>query len=473
MESRGDVPATRTLRDSLGEMEVPADALWGASTARAVANFPVSGERFPRRFVRALGLLKAAAAATNAELGALDAVRARAIEAAAREVADGALDAHFVVDVFQTGSGTSTNMNANEVIARRAEQLLGAGSPRVHPNDHVNASQSSNDVMPSALHVAAREAIAHDLVPALRRVAEVLREKSAAFDAVLKIGRTHLMDATPVRVGQEFAGWARQLELAIARLEVAGEELAELALGGTAVGTGINCPPGFAARAIELVSRDTGLAFREAIDHFEAQGARDAAVAASAATRGAAVALFKIANDIRLLASGPRCGLGELLLPAVQPGSSIMPGKVNPVLCESVIQVAAQVVGNDAAVALGGMTGQLELNAMLPLIARNLLESIRLLANVSNAFEGRCLRGIEVDRERAETWLEQSLALATALVPAIGYDRAAEIAKEAAATGTTVREVALARGVLPAAELAQLLDARAQTEAGGSGGGGA
>jgi fumarate hydratase class II len=462
MESRGDVPATRTLRDSLGEMEVPADALWGASTARAVANFPVSGERFPRRFVRALGLLKAAAAASNAELGVLDAARARAIEAAAREVAAGDLDAHFVVDVFQPGSGTSTNMNANEVIARRAEQLLGAGAPRVHPNDHVNASQSSNDVMPSALHVAAREAIAHDLVPALRRVAAALREKAVAFDAVLKIGRTHLMDATPVRVGQEFAGWARQLEVAIARLEVAGDGLAELALGGTAVGTGINCPPGFAARAIELVSRDTGLAFREAIDHFEAQGARDAAVA-----------LFKIANDIRLLASGPRCGLGELLLPAVQPGSSIMPGKVNPVLCESVIQVAAQVVGNDAAVALGGMTGQLELNAMLPLIARNLLESIRLLANVSNAFEGRCLRGIEVDRERAATWLEQSLALATALVPAIGYDRAAEIAKEAAATGTTVREVALARGVLPAAELAQLLDARAQTEAGGSGGGGA
>jgi len=282
-----------------------------------------------------------------------------------------------------------------------------------------------------------------------------------------------LMDATPVRVGQEFAGWARQLELAIARLEVAGEELAELALGGTAVGTGINCPPGFAARAIELVSRDTGLAFREAIDHFEAQGARDAAVAASAATRGAAVALFKIANDIRLLASGPRCGLGELLLPAVQPGSSIMPGKVNPVLCESVIQVAAQVVGNDAAVALGGMTGQLELNAMLPLIARNLLESIRLLANVSHAFEARCLRGIEVDRERAATSVEQSLALATALVPAIGYDRAAEIAKEAAATGRTVRDVALARGVLPASELARLLDARAQTESGGSRGGGA
>jgi fumarate hydratase class II len=314
--------------------------------------------------------------------------------------------------------------------------------------------------MPSALHVAAREAIAHDLVPALRRVAAVLREKSAAFDDVVKIGRTHLMDATPVRVGQEFAGWTRQLESAIERLEVAADGLAELALGGTAVGTGLNCPPGFAARAIEVLSRDTGLVFREALDHFEAQGARDAAVAASAATRGVAVALFKIANDIRLLASGPRCGLGELRLPAVQPGSSIMPGKVNPVLCESVIQVAAQVVGNDAAVALGGMTGQLELNAMIPLIARNLLESIRLLANVSQVFVDRCLCDIEVDRERAAAWVQQSLALATALVPAIGYDRAAEIAKEAAATGRTVREVALARGVLPAPELERLLDAR-------------
>ena len=470
MESRDDAPATRIERDSLGEMTVPADALWGASTARALANFPVSGERLPPRFVRALGLLKAAAAVSNAELGVLDAAMSRAIEAAAREVAEGALDAHFVVDVFQTGSGTSTNMNANEVIARRAEQLLGAGAPLVHPNDHVNASQSSNDVMPSALHVAAREAIAHDLVPALQRMAELLREKAAAFDDVVKVGRTHLMDATPVRVGQEFSGWARQVESAIARLEVAAEGLAELALGGTAVGTGINCPPGFAARAIELLSRDTGLAFRAAADCFEAQGARDAAVAASAATRGVAVALFKIANDVRLLASGPRCGLGELRLPAVQPGSSIMPGKLNPVLCESVIQVAAQVVGNDAAVALGGMTGQLELNAMLPLIARNLLESIRLLANVSQVFVDRCLCGIEVDRERAAAWLEQSLALATALVPAIGYDRAAEIAREAAATGRTVREVALARGVLPASQLERLLDARAQTEPGGGGG---
>jgi fumarate hydratase class II len=454
---------TRSERDSMGPMEVPADALWGASTQRAVLNFPVSGERFPRRFVAALGLVKAAAAAANAALGVLDGERARAIEAAAREVAAGRWDEQFVLDVFQTGSGTSTNMNANEVIAARARQLLGAGAPPVHPNDHVNASQSSNDVIPTALHVAARVAIAEDLLPALARLASALRAKAAAFDDVVKIGRTHLMDATPVRLGQEFGGWARQVERAAARVAVAGEELAELPLGGTAVGTGINCPPGFAARAIARLAADTGLAFREAEDHFEAQGARDAAVSASAALRGAAVALFKIANDVRLLASGPRCGLAELRLPAIQPGSSIMPGKVNPVLCESVIQVAAQVVGNDAAVALGGLTGQLELNAMIPLITRNLLESIRLLANVARLFAERCVDGIEADRERAAELVERSLAMVTVLAPRIGYDRAAEIAKEAARTGRTVREICLERAVLPRAELEALLDPRAQT----------
>ncbi|HEY8492338.1 MAG TPA: lyase family protein, partial [Myxococcota bacterium] len=332
--------ATRVERDSMGPMEVPADALWGASTQRAVLNFPVSGERFPRRFVAALGLVKAAAAAANGALGVLDAQRAAAIEAAAREVAAGRWDDQFVVDVFQTGSGTSTNMNANEVIASRARQLLGDEAVAVHPNDHVNASQSSNDVIPTALHVAARVAIAEDLLPALAQLAASLRAKAQAFDDVVKIGRTHLMDATPVRLGQEFAGWARQIERAAERVTAASEDLAELPLGGTAVGTGINCPPGFAARAIARIAAETGLAFREAEDHFEAQGARDAAVAASAALRGVAVALFKIANDVRLLASGPRCGLAELRLPRVQPGSSIMPGKVNPVICESVIQVA-------------------------------------------------------------------------------------------------------------------------------------
>ena len=457
--------ATRVERDSMGPMEVPADALWGASTQRAVLNFPVSGERFPRRFVAALGLVKAAAAAANGALGVLDAQRAAAIEAAAREVAAGRWDDQFVVDVFQTGSGTSTNMNANEVIASRARQLLGDGVLPVHPNDHVNASQSSNDVIPTALHVAARVAIAEDLLPALARLAASLRAKAQAFDDVVKIGRTHLMDATPVRLGQEFAGWARQIERAAERVAAAGEDLAELPLGGTAVGTGINCPPGFAARAIARIAAETGLAFREAQDHFEAQGARDAAVAASAALRGAAVALFKIANDVRLLASGPRCGLAELRLPPVQPGSSIMPGKVNPVICESVIQVAAQVVGNDAAVALGGMTGQLELNAMIPLIARNLLESIRLLAAAARLFAERCIDGIEADRERAAELVERSLAMVTVLAPRIGYDRAAEIAKEAARSGRTVREICLEQAVLPADELETLLDARSQTGA--------
>jgi fumarate hydratase class II len=456
-------PDTRVERDSMGPMEVPADALWGASTQRAVLNFPVSGERFPRRFVAALGLVKAAAAAANGALEVLDPERAQAIEAAAREVAAGRWDEHFVVDVFQTGSGTSTNMNANEVIATRARQRLGAGAPPVHPNDHVNASQSSNDVIPTALHVAARAALVEDLLPALAQLATALRARARAFDDVVKIGRTHLMDATPVRLGQEFGGWARQVELAAARVAAAADGLAELPLGGTAVGTGINCPPGFAERAIARLSADTGLVFREAQDHFEAQGARDAAVAASAALRGVAVALLKIANDVRLLASGPRCGLGELRLPAVQPGSSIMPGKVNPVLCEAVIQVSAQVVGNDTAVALGGMGGQLELNAMIPLIARNLLESVRLLANVARLFAERCIDGIEADRERAAEWVERSLAMVTVLAPRIGYDRAAEIAKEAARTGRSVRELCLEREVLPRAELDALLDPRTQT----------
>ncbi len=454
---------TRIERDSLGEIEVPADALWGATTQRAVQNFPISGERFPRRFVAALGLVKGAAAATNAALGVVEARIAAAIEQAAREVAEGRWDAHFVVDVFQTGSGTSTNMNANEVIATRARQILGAALASVHPNDHVNASQSSNDVIPSTLHIAARCAIHEDLLPALGRLHDTLRAQAHATDDVVKIGRTHLMDATPIRLGQEFGGWARQLELSIERVAVASGGLAELALGGTAVGTGLNSPPGFAARAIGWISVETGLAFREATDHFEAQSARDAAVALSASLRGVAVALFKIASDLRLLASGPRCGFAELRLPALQPGSSIMPGKVNPVLCESVIQVAAQVVGNDAAVALGGMTGQLELNAMIPLIARNVLESIRLLTTSSDLFAARCVHGIEADRERATALVEQSLAMVTVLAPRIGYERAAELAQQAAATGRTIRALCLEQQLLPRAELEALLDARAQT----------
>ncbi len=447
------------LRDSLGEIEVPDGALWGASTQRAIENFPISGERLPRRFLQALGLVKEAAAAANEALGVLDAARARAIRAAARELAEGALDAHFPVDVFQTGSGTSTNMNANEVIARRT-------GLEIHPNDHVNASQSSNDVIPTALHVAARLALHEDLLPALRTLHASLARKARELDDVVKIGRTHGMDATPVRLGQELAGWARQVELGVRRAEAASEALAELALGGTAVGTGLNCPPGFAAQAVAWLSRETGLAFREAADHFEAQGARDAAVEASGALRVIAISLAKIAADVRLLASGPRCGLGELELPALQPGSSIMPGKVNPVLCESVLQVAAQVIGNDAAVAQGALGGSLELNVSQPLLARNLLESIRLLANVARVFAERCVDGLAARRERAEAWVEQSLALATALVPAIGYDAAAAIAREAWETGRTVREVARGRTALAAEDLDRLLDARRQTEPG-------
>jgi fumarate hydratase class II len=458
-------PATRLEHDSMGELAVPADALWGASTQRAVLNFPVSGERFPRRFLQALGLVKRACAAVNAELGVLPGELARAIEEAAREVADGLHDAHFPLDVFQTGSGTSTNMNANEVIANRAMRLRPGGPLRIHPNDHVNASQSSNDVMPTALHVAARLAIHEDLLPALRRLHACLARKADELDGVVKLGRTHLMDATPVRVGQELAGFARQIELGIARVEGASEELAELALGGTAVGTGLNCPPGFAARAVARLSEWTGLAFREARDHFEAQGARDAALQASGALRTVAVALFKIANDVRLLASGPRGAIAELVLPAIQPGSSIMPGKVNPVLCESVTQVAAQVIGNDAAIGVGGLSGQLELNAFIPLITRNLLESIRLLANVSGLFVDKCLAGLAADAERAASLVERSLALATALVPRIGYDAAAEIAKEAWRSGRSVREVCLERKLLPPRELEALLDPRRQTGA--------
>jgi fumarate hydratase class II len=454
----------RRERDSLGEIEVPAAALWGASTQRAIANFPVSGEPMPLRLVHALARVKEAAAAANRELGVLDEPRALAIEQAAREVAEGRHDAQFVVDVFQTGSGTSTNMNANEVIARLAERRLGAGGGGVHPNDHVNRSQSSNDVMPTALHVAARLAIHGELLPALERLHACLVRKARAFDDVVKIGRTHLMDATPLRFSQEIAGWARQIELGLARTRAASEALVEVALGGTAVGSGLNRPVGFPERALAHLSRATGLAFREAGDHCEAQASRDAAVEASGALRTLAVSLFKIANDVRLLASGPRCGIGELRLPALQPGSSIMPGKVNPVICESVTQVAAQVIGHDAAIAVGGLSGQLDLNAFLPLIARNLLESIRLLANVSTLFAERCLEGLEVDRERASGLVEGSLSLVTALVPAIGYDAAARIAKRCAETGRTVREVCLEERVLPADELERLLDPRAQTE---------
>jgi fumarate hydratase class II len=454
--------ATRSERDSMGEMRVPHDALWGASTQRAVENFPISGWRFPRRFLRALGLVKHAAAQANEDLGLLAPSLGAAIRTAANEVADGTLDAHFVVDVFQTGSGTSTNMNANEVIANRAA----APGRTVHPNDHVNMSQSSNDVIPTAMHVAAREALDEDLVPALGALQAALAAKARELDDVVKIGRTHLQDATPIRLGQEFGGHARQIELAIARIRDAGRGLEELALGGTAVGTGINAHPDFATRAIALIATRTGLPFREAVNHFEAQSSKDAIVQVSSTLKTAAVALTKIANDIRWLASGPRCGLGEIALPATQPGSSIMPGKVNPVMAEALCQAAAFVIGADLTVTIAGQAGNFELNVMMPIVAHQQLESIRIMAAAVRAFSERCVVGIRAERERCAATIEQSLAMCTALAPAIGYDAAAAIAKESQATGKTVREIARERTVLPDEQLARILDPFRMTEPG-------
>jgi fumarate hydratase, class II len=458
----------------MGEMQVPDDAYYGASTARALINFPISGHGLPRPFLRAVGLIKEAAAETNAELGLLDRRIAGAVASAAREVADGKWDAHFVVDLFQTGSGTSTNMNANEVIANRASELLGGrrGSRLVHPNDHVNMGQSSNDVIPSALYMAALSEIEGSLLPALAELAASLARKAEAFDPIIKIGRTHLQDATPIRLGQEFSGYAAMTAQAGARLKAAREHLGELALGGTAVGTGINTHPEFAGRTIAQIAQRTGLPFREAANHFAAQGALDGAVAASGLVRAAAVSLMKIANDIRWLGSGPRCGLGEINLPAVQPGSSIMPGKVNPVIAESLIMVCAQVQGNDLAVSLGGQWGNFELNTMMPLVARNLLESVHLLARVASNFARQCVVGITPNAERCEALVEQSLAMVTVLAPVLGYDRAADIAKEAYRTGRTVRQVLLDGQVLPPAEVERLLDPRPMTEPGSRPGGG-
>jgi len=459
---------TRTERDSMGSMQIPAAALYGAQTARAVENFPVSGMRFPRPFLRALGMIKERAARVNLELGLLEQEAAMAIMEAAEEVIEGRLDEHFVVDIFQTGSGTSTNMNANEVIANRAAQLLGGapGQKRVHPNDHVNLGQSSNDVIPTALHLAAAGEIHRRLIPALFKLQETLGGKAAAFDDIVTIGRTHLQDAVPVRLGQIFSGYARQVAQACRRLEVAQEGLLELPLGGTALGTGLNTHPEFARRVIEGLAEVTGLPFREAVNHFEAQAARDAAVAASGALRGAAVALFKIANDIRFLASGPRCGLGELVLPAVQPGSSIMPGKINPVMAESLIQVCTQVVGNDAAIGLAGLSGNFELNVMMPVMTHNLLQSIALLERAVTLFAERCVEGLQADRKQCQVLIERSLAMVTALAPVIGYDRAAELAKRAHDQGKTIREVVLEAGDLDENQLSRLLDPRPMTEPG-------
>ena len=453
----------RVESDSMGKMKVPSDAYYGAQTARAVENFPVSGRTLPREFIRAMGLVKLAAAQTNAELGFLKKNTARAVARAAKEVVDGKLDDHFVVDVFQTGSGTSTNMNTNEVIANRAAELL-KGKTSVHPNDHVNMGQSSNDVIPTAMHVSSLEAIEKDLIPSLEYLRDALSGKAKQFDHIVKIGRTHLMDATPIRLGQEFSGYASMIDHGISRLKGVRNDLSELAIGGTAVGTGINTHKDFGKKVAARISEATGVKFREARNHFEAQASKDAVVQTSGALKTVSVSLMKIANDIRWLGSGPRCGFGEILLPAIQPGSSIMPGKVNPVVGESVTQVAAQVIGNDAAITIGGQAGNFELNVMMPMMADNLLQSIRLLSRVCTVFVDKCISGIEADEERCGETIEQSLAMCTSLAPIIGYDNAAAIAKEAYASGSTVREIAREKGVLSDEELDRVLDPLSMTK---------
>src|ERR1700736_736683 len=463
---------TRTEKDSMGVMDVPIDALYGASTQRAVLNFPVSGYRFSRPLIRALGMVKWAASQANRDLGKLQEAQANLIAQAAEEVIDGKWDQHFPIDIFQTGSGTSSNMNANEVIANRCSQLAGkpiGSKDPIHPNDHVNMGQSSNDVIPTAIHIAVAESVRNELMPALDQLQQGLEAKAHEFWDVIKIGRTHLMDATPVRLGQEFSGYAKQVEHGRLRAGNAIAAVEELALGGTAVGTGLNCHPEFAGRAMGYLWNRTGVAFREARNHFEAQGGKDGLVEASAQLRTISVSLFKIANDLRWLSSGPRCGIGEIQLPATQPGSSIMPGKVNPVMCESVMQVCTQVFGNDTAVYWGGASGNLELNVMMPLMAHNILENIRLLANVIRVFQDKCVSGITANRARCEELVESSMAMVTSLAPIIGYDRAAEIAKESAKTGKTVRAICMERQILPEAELVRALDPVEMTKPGGEG----
>ncbi len=451
----------REEKDSMGTVRVPADAYYGSQTQRAVENFPISELRFPAEFIHTLALVKKCAVRVNDSLGLLDAQLAPAIAHAAQDVMDGRFDNQFVVDVFQTGSGTSTNMNMNEVVAARANEILtgdkGGRSP-VHPNDHVNMGQSSNDVIPSVIHIAALTRLNRRLIPSLESLKLALSAKSNEFKDIQKLGRTHLQDAVPLTLGQEFSGYARQIELGIDRIRAVEPRLAELALGGTAVGSGLNAHPDFARRVIELIAEHTGLPFCEAVNHFAAQAGQDAAVETSGALKTLAVGLVKIANDIRWLASGPRSGLGEITIPALQPGSSIMPGKVNPVIPEAVIQVAAQVVGNDTAITLGGQAGNFELNVMLPVIAYNLLESISILASVTQAFTDKCIAGITANREVCATYIEKSLALVTGLVPKIGYDQAAAIAKKAYETGKTIRQVTMEEAILPEDELNDLLD---------------
>ncbi len=436
----------RIEKDSLGEMRVPEDAMYGAQTQRAVENFPISGQRFGRRFIEALGIIKRAAARTNVEIGVLDEAVAAAVVEAATEVVEGKWDDQFVLDVYQTGSGTSTNMNTNEVVAHRASEIVGSA---VHPNDHVNFGQSSNDVIPTAIHVAARVAIEKELLPALEHLHGALAKKAEAFDHIVKSGRTHLMDATPVRLGQEFGGYAMQVSKGAERVRRAATELEEIPLGGTATGTGINTHVDFPARVAARIAEDTGLPFREAENHFEAQAAKDAAVNVSGALNTVATSLMKIADDIRWLGSGPTSGLAEIRLPAIQPGSSIMPGKVNPVMSEALMMVSARVMGNHTTVTVAGSRGNFELNVMMPVLAQALLESITLLANCARAFTDRCVVGIEADEERAQELLELNPSIATALNPYIGYDKAAVVAKTAAKERVSVREVVTREGLLP------------------------
>ncbi|MCB0199013.1 MAG: class II fumarate hydratase [Anaerolineae bacterium] len=456
----------RVEKDSLGPVEVPVDALYGAQTMRAVENFPISGITFPRSFIRALGLVKLAAAQVNQELGHLEPHLADAIVQAAQEATDGRWDRDFPIDIYQTGSGTSTNMNANEVISNRAIQILGgevgSKSP-VHPNDHVNMGQSSNDVIPTAIHVAAYLEVSEALLPALHYLHAALLAKSVEFDDILKTGRTHLMDAMPVRLGQEFGGYAAQIAAGIQRIEASLPRLAELALGGTAVGTGINALPGFAAAVAAQLSEITGAPFREADNHFAAQASMDTCVELSGQLKAVAVSLMKISNDLRWMNSGPIAGLGEIALPALQPGSSIMPGKINPVIPEAMTMVCAQVFGNDLVVTMAGQSGNFELNVMLPVLARNLLESITLLANGSRVLADLAIAGLVANRDKMLYLVDKNPILVTALNPVIGYDKAAQAAKQAYAQGRTVKEVVVELGFLDEAEATRLLDARPMT----------
>jgi fumarate hydratase class II len=453
----------RIEHDSMGEVRVPAEAKWAAQTQRAVENFPISGLRVERALISALASIKGAAALENARLKVIERRIATAIHDAAAEAAAGRWDEEFPIDVYQTGSGTSSNMNMNEVLATLASERLG---DKVHPNDHINASQSSNDVFPSAIHLAATREITKDLIPALEHLARAMRRKSRQFKDVVKSGRTHLMDATPVTLGQEFGGYAAAVEHGVERLQAALPRIGELPLGGTAVGTGLNMPKGFARAVIKRLATEMELPLTEARDHFEAQGARDALVEASGVLRTIAVSLYKCANDLRWMGSGPRCGLAEIHIPDLQPGSSIMPGKVNPVVPEAVCQVVAQVIGNDAAVAFSGTAGNFELNVMMPVMGRNLLESIRLLASVSRVFADKCIAGIDADVERCRTYALSSPSIGTALNPYIGYEEAAKVIKAAVAEGKDLRTVVLERGLMTEAEVDKALDVEAMTRGG-------